>query len=80
MAAYRDMSDGCGICGASTSWVSYVDEDGFPDSAPEPYCDHCYEIMAERSSKRREWDYYHPGEPCPECELPSLPTTLKERE
>lgn len=22
-----------------------------------------------RSQKRKEWDYYHPGEPCPKCEL-----------
>lgn len=66
------MGDGCRQCGGRTEWGSYIDEDGCRIDEPEPYCEYCYEIMAERSAKRREWDYYHPGEPCPECELPPL--------
>lgn len=34
------------------------------------FCQNCAEIEEERSRKKREWAEYHPGEPCPECELP----------
>jgi hypothetical protein len=36
-------------------------------------CDDCFEVMVERDRKRREWREYHPGEPCPEIELPPMP-------
>ena len=32
-------------------------------------CNRCLDRMAERESRRREWDYYHPDEPCPQSEL-----------
>lgn len=33
-------------------------------------CNPCLESQYERSQAQQEWDYYHPGEPCPEIELP----------
>lgn len=32
-------------------------------------CTECNDRDIQRSDKRREWDYYHPGEPCPKSEL-----------
>lgn len=32
-------------------------------------CPYCNDREIERSNRRREWDHYHPGEPCPNCEL-----------
>lgn len=32
-------------------------------------CEDCAERAYHREQKRREWDHYHPGEPCPEIEL-----------
>lgn len=33
------------------------------------YTDPRVEQAENRSRKRAEWDFYHPGEPCPEEEL-----------
>lgn len=67
----------CKTCGAvnSTGWGKFVDEDGFEYDDREDHCDHCLDVMAERSQKRREWEHYH-DEPCPEIELPSIPTRI----
>lgn len=35
------------------------------------YCSFCNDRMIERSNKRREWDHFHPGQPCPKSELES---------
>lgn len=32
------------------------------------HCERCLEAQAERYQRRREWNEYHPGEPCPEIE------------
>lgn len=48
------------------------------DDAQDDYLDDCMsdeEIEAaerayENSKARAEWDHYHPGEPCPDIELP----------
>jgi hypothetical protein len=32
-------------------------------------CRRCNDRDIERTSRRQEWDHYHPGEPCPESEL-----------
>jgi hypothetical protein len=50
------------------------------DAALDDYNDDCLtreeedaaEAMYLRSRARAEWDHYHPGEPCPEIELPPL--------
>lgn len=34
------------------------------------YCDSCAETLVENSRARQEWAEYHPGEPCPDIELP----------
>ena len=33
------------------------------------YCGRCEDRLIDRANKRREWDYYHPGQPCPRSEL-----------
>lgn len=33
-------------------------------------CISCADREIEREALRREWDYYHPGEPMPKSELP----------
>lgn len=49
---------------------SYVWNNGYWE-----LCDNYEELTAEEESayfkrqKRIEWDYYHPGEPCPKCEM-----------
>lgn len=73
------MSEGCRQCGRRTAWVRHYDEDG-PYDEPAEYCDLCLDVMAERAAKRREWDYYHPDEACPDVELPPLPATLRPAE
>jgi hypothetical protein len=69
------MSDAiCKQCGALAAWGQFYDEDGCgPYDEPEDYCDHCLDVMAERSKQRREFDYYHPDEGCPESELTPMP-------
>jgi hypothetical protein len=32
-------------------------------------CGHCADYYVERSQRQAEWDYYHPGEPAPRCEI-----------
>ncbi len=32
-------------------------------------CERCADRMYERYQKRREWEHFHPGEPCPKEEL-----------
>lgn len=41
----------------------------FGDGEPSWQCTHCNDKDIQRSENRREWDYYHPGEPCPPIEL-----------
>ena len=66
----------CEKCGSPTEWDDNAycdeDEDGFISGDYEAFCDYCYEVMAERDRARREWAEYHPGEPCPEVELPQF--------
>lgn len=52
----------CKYCGGPIGYENY--EWGFD------FCDWCSEIAEEQSNKLREWRHYHPGEPCPEEELP----------
>ena len=33
------------------------------------YCSRCNDGLIEQTNKRREWDHFHPGEPCPKSEL-----------
>ncbi len=56
----------CKQCGEPTDWDNH--EGGY-----EAYCGHCYDVMAEREAKRRDWEHWHDGEPCPEIELPAMP-------
>lgn len=65
----------CKKCGERTEWNDHAhcDEDGFISGDYEEFCDYCYEVMAEREKARREWAHYHPGEACPEIELPQFP-------
>jgi hypothetical protein len=39
-------------------------------------CGRCNDRDIEYSNKRREWDYYHPGQPCPKSELPIEALTM----
>lgn len=32
------------------------------------YCSRCNDSLIEQTNKRREWDYFHPGESMPESE------------
>lgn len=32
-------------------------------------CVNCNSRLIDQANNRREWDYYHPGVPCPKCEL-----------
>jgi hypothetical protein len=70
------MAEGhCKGCGAKTDWNDrdhYDEEDGW-SGGYEEFCGYCYDVMAEREQKRREWAHYHPGEACPEIELPAMP-------
>jgi predicted nucleic acid-binding Zn ribbon protein len=50
----------CKFCGGPVPYDDDFDMDVCPD---------CYEVAEERSRRRREWDYYHPSEPCPPEEL-----------
>lgn len=31
-------------------------------------CRECNDVLIDQSNRVREWDYYHPGEPCPKSE------------
>ena len=64
----------CRHCGTSSNlvWDSYCDEDGFVCEAPIDLCEHCEDVLVERSRQRDEWDSCH-YEPCPECELTPMP-------
>lgn len=42
-------------------------DDDFRPMTPEEEA--AAERQWERSRKRREWEHYHPGEPCPKAEL-----------
>lgn len=65
----------CRQCGRQTQWDdhNYIDEDGDCVGGYAEYCDYCEDIIIEREKARREWAYYHPGEACPEIELPPMP-------
>lgn len=39
------------------------------DDWESSYCPRCNDRLIERSNRRREWDYYHPGEAIPKEEL-----------
>ncbi|WP_226560781.1 hypothetical protein [Salipiger thiooxidans] len=75
----------CRYCGTDRNLLTepYQDEDGFVSDEPIELCHDCVEISEERRKARAEWNYYHPGEPCPEVELPQPAPrrwTDKERE
>ena len=44
--------------------------DGFDDYELTPEEEAAAERAYENSRARAEWDSYHPGEPCPDIELP----------
>ena len=69
----------CKVCGAEAEWADYYDEEGCgPFHEPSDHCGRCTDIIIERTNQRREWDYYHPGERCPEIELTPLPGAAKQ--
>lgn len=39
------------------------------DGDTNGYCVRHNNELIERNENRAEWNYYHPGEPCPEIEL-----------
>lgn len=41
----------------------------FEDELDSDICEDCAKRAYHRDQKRREWDYYNPGEPRPDCEL-----------
>jgi hypothetical protein len=41
----------------------------FGDGELGPWCIECNDKAIRKSNNSREWAYYHPGEPCPKCEL-----------
>lgn len=41
----------------------------FGDGEPSYNCGYCNDRLIEQSDRQREWDYYHPGEPAPKCEI-----------
>ncbi len=55
----RDM---CRRCGSS-------DLEYWGDGEYSDMCYRCNDREIARSNKLREWNYYHPGEPCPKSEL-----------
>ena len=62
----------CRYCGTTRNLITekWKDEDGFVSDEPVDLCHGCVEHHEERRKARAEWNYYHPGEPCPEIELP----------
>ena len=42
--------------------------ESFYDGEQSNQCGHCIDI--ERANAHQEWDYFHPGEPMPEIEMP----------
>ncbi len=62
----------CRYCLSESNLVTepWEDEDGFVSEDPIDLCHYCVEHDENRARARREWTYYHPGEPCPEIELP----------
>lgn len=71
----QDMTGGCKYCGNETEWIDGDEEGGYHADL----CPYCEDIAIARSQKRAEWREYHPGEPCPEIELPQFPITREER-
>ncbi len=45
-------------------------ENGYDDYDLSPEEEAAAERAYENSRARAEWDHYHPGEPCPDIELP----------
>jgi hypothetical protein len=48
-------------------------DDYYPEDDPEDWTDEDEAAMERAEENRRariEWDNYHPGEPCPDIELP----------
>lgn len=62
----------CRYCGTDRDLltVPWQDEDGFWSDELVDLCEGCVEHSEERRKARDEWNHYHPGEPCPEIELP----------
>jgi len=55
----------CRRCERKNSyWADYGDWDLTPEEEAAAECAY------ENSKARAEWDHYHPGEPCPDAELP----------
>lgn len=50
------------------------------DYEPTPEEEAEAEFQWSRSQARAEWDHYHPGEPCPEIELPQRRATPSHNE
>ncbi len=42
-----------------------VEED---DEWQSDFCHYCNDRLIEQAQKRKEWDYYHPGQPMPYSE------------
>lgn len=62
----------CRYCGSERNLLieSWRDEEGFVSDDPVDLCEGCVEHSEDRRKARIEWHDYHPGEPCPEIELP----------
>ncbi len=62
----------CRYCGTDRNLLTepYRDEDGFVSDELVDLCHGCVETSEERRVARKEWNHYHPDEPCPEVELP----------
>lgn len=43
--------------------------ENFGDGGPSFQCVECNNQDINQSDNQREWDHYHPGEPCPASEL-----------
>lgn len=66
----ESIPDGWVLCKPCQRAESKAFADDYYDYDLTPEQEAAAERDYERSRARSEWDYYHPGEPCPECELP----------
>lgn len=64
-----------GLCIRCGNPVFTTDHEGYPDD----YCGPCEDALIARANEDREWQHFHPGEPCPEIEKTSLPPISPER-
>jgi hypothetical protein len=68
----------CRYCGSTHNLITekWDDSEGTVSDEPVDLCHDCVEFSDERRKARDEWRHFHPGEACPDIELPQLGRAL----